>query len=153
MIRRTHLAIGLLLVLIFLPQIQGTSTEKIVFSIVLLVSSLFPDIDFAFSTLGKFKGFRFLQFFIGHRGIMHSLTFAIAGAFALSFFFPRYALAFFLGFGFHVFADSFTVDGVRPFWPSYRISNGGIRTGGITETTLFIFILILDALLFLLMIR
>ena len=49
MIMRTHLAIAIGLILYFLPHVS----YRLVFVPVLLFASLIPDIDSAFSVLGK----------------------------------------------------------------------------------------------------
>ena len=71
MLVRTHLAIGIFGILLLLPFVEG----KLIFIIVTLIATLLPDIDSAYSTLGQKKMFMFLQFFVKHRGILHSFTF------------------------------------------------------------------------------
>lgn len=148
MMLRTHLAIIVLIIILFLPSISG----KIAFTLAALIATLIPDIDTGYSTLGKMKGFRLLQFFARHRGIFHSLTFGIAASIALAFFWPSISLGFFLGYSVHLFFDSFTRDGIMPFWPYKKTSYGIMKTGTLTETTIFIVLVIFDFILLIVMI-
>lgn len=144
MLGRTHVAITIAFILLFLPHIAA---NKIIFVCVALLATLLPDIDNDASTLGKHKIFRFLQFFVKHRGFLHSLTFCILVSLAFAFFLPLFALAFFLGYSLHLFADSFTEQGITPFWPWKRVSQWHFRTGSHAETTLFIILVAVDIIL------
>jgi membrane-bound metal-dependent hydrolase YbcI (DUF457 family) len=145
MIKRTHLAIGLAMALLFLPSVK----YKLLFFPVVLIASLLPDIDSPSSAVGHNSIFRPLQFVAKHRGVFHSFSFCIISSVVLAFVLPVLALPFFLGYASHIFADSFTKEGIMPFWPWKRSSNGLLSTGGTTEYSIFIGILIADAVLFL----
>ena len=149
---RTHIALIVLFILLFLPHISGV-TGKVVFTVIALLATLMPDIDNAFSVIGKHKAFRFFQLFIKHRGFLHSLTFCIVVAGILAVFLPVTALPFFLGYSIHVFSDSFTVEGVMPFWPYRKKSMWRLKTGGRIETTIFIFIILFDIFFFIFLIK
>jgi membrane-bound metal-dependent hydrolase YbcI (DUF457 family) len=140
MMLKTHLALNALIALLFLPHITG----KTVFLLIIFAATIIPDIDTGFSTAGKNIAFRPLQFFVKHRGLFHSFTFAIIASLILAYFWPLASLAFFLGYGFHLFLDSFTQEGIMPFWPWRKVSSGIFRTGGKIETSLFVMLLILD---------
>lgn len=140
---KTHLAITVLAILLFWQHVS----LKIPFVLVALAATFLPDIDTAFSTLGKFKGFRFLQFLTKHRGMFHSFTFCVAVSLLLAMFIPSIAFAFFLAYSLHLFADSFTVEGIKPFWPYNKTSSWRVRTGGRIETGIFVFFFLLDALI------
>ena len=142
---RTHLAIAGAIILNFLPKVE----YKLVFVPIVILASILPDIDLGASKIGKFPLFRPIQFFFGHRGFLHSYTFCIAIAVLLAFFFPIAALPFFFGYSFHILADSFTKEGIAPFWPLKVRSQGLLVTGGATEGVIFAIFVILDALLFL----
>lgn len=144
MMIRTHLAIIMLFVLLFLPHISN----KFIFIATALVATLIPDIDTGFSTVGRMKSTRIIQFFVRHRGLFHSYTFCIIVSVLLALFFPVFALAFFLGYALHLFVDSFSVDGIKPFWPLKKVSHWRLRTGSYTETFLFIIFLLADIFLF-----
>jgi len=137
---KTHLAITVFAILLFVNHVSS----KLLFIIVALAATFLPDIDTAFSTLGKFKGFRFLQFFIRHRGLFHSFSFCIFVSILFAMFVPSIAFAFFLAYSLHLVADSFTIEGIKPFWPYNKTSSGKIRTGGKIETGIFVFFLLFD---------
>ncbi len=73
MMLRTHLAIVVLAILLFLPHVSAAS-DKLIFIAVALVATMIPDIDTGFSTLGRFQASRAVQFLVKHRGIFHSFT-------------------------------------------------------------------------------
>lgn len=144
MLIRTHLAIAVFAIILFLSRVSN----KLLFVLLVLSATFIPDIDNAFSTVGSKGVFRVLQFFTRHRGFFHSLTFCILASIVLGIFFPVIAFPFFLGYALHLFADSFTKEGVVPFWPWSRTSQGFLRTGGRVETSIFVVFIIIDILLF-----
>ena len=140
MLIRTHLSITLFFILLFISSVE----HQFVFVVVALISTFIPDIDSKFSAFGKNKSLRVLQFFIRHRGLFHSFSFLIIITLFFALFFPIVALPFFLGYGLHLFADSFTITGIRPFYPCKKKSKGKIRTGGKSETIVFLAFFIID---------
>lgn len=139
MIWKTHLAIGLAVAIYFSAYV----TEPWIFIPVVLIATLLPDVDSSFSYLGKKAIFRPFQWTTKHRGIMHSYTFCIFVSFFISFFYPVIALPFFVGYSFHLIADSFTSQGIKPFWPLKFVSKGPVKVGGKIDRTIFhIFVLI-----------
>lgn len=144
MLMKTHIALGVFLLLLFFPS----SHYKWVFLPVILIASIIPDIDSAFSTVGKRRIFRILQWLTKHRGAIHSLTFCLAVSLILVFIYPPAAFPFFLGYGIHLLADSFTVEGIAPFWPLEKRLNGKITTGGKIEHLLFVIFIIIDVVVF-----
>ena len=143
MLIRTHLAMIIAVLLLFLPHIDN----KLVFIFVALIATMLPDVDSAFSTLGSNKAFRILQFFVKHRGFIHSFTFAFFISLIIAIFWPVASLGFFLGYSVHLFLDSFTKEGIEPFWPWKRKSSWRISTGGVMESTFFIILVLFDILL------
>ena len=143
---RTHVAIVAFFILLFLPHISS----KFIFVIVALAATYLPDIDTGFSTLGKSGVGTVTQFFTRHRGVLHSFSFCIPISLLFAWFIPVLALPFFLGYSLHIFSDSFTKDGVRPFWPMKFESKWHFRTGGLTESTSFIILLVMDLIAFIL---
>jgi membrane-bound metal-dependent hydrolase YbcI (DUF457 family) len=144
MLIRTHLAIVVFFIILFLEHVN----DKLVFVFVALVATMLPDIDSAFSTLGKNKSFRFLQFFVVHRGPIHSFTFCILVSIVIAAFFPVISFGFFLGYAVHLFVDSLTKEGIVPFWPYPGKSTWGLKTGSLLESSIFLIFLLLDILLF-----
>jgi inner membrane protein len=145
MIKRTHFVIGLALALLFLPHIN----YKLVFFPIVLICALLPDIDSPNSYFGHHNVFRPMQFLVKHRGIFHSLTLCILVSIVLAFVLPIAAFPFFLGYSSHLLADSFTQDGITPFWPWKRTINGLLTTGGRVEYGIFIGFIAANILLFL----
>jgi membrane-bound metal-dependent hydrolase YbcI (DUF457 family) len=68
-------------------------------------------------------------------------------AFLLAWFFPIIAFPFFLGYGTHLIVDSWTIEGIIPFWPLRYSLKGNVRTGGAFENILFYFFVIADFVL------
>ena len=143
MIWKTHLAIGLAIALYFSNYVN----KPLIFIPVVLISSFFPDIDSRFSYIGKKALFRPVQWTVSHRGIIHSYTLCIALSLLIAFFYPILALPFFLGYIFHLFADSFTIQGIKPFWPLKAVSKGTITTGGKIEKAIFYTFALIDFVL------
>ena len=146
MLLRTHLAFAVLLIILFLKQVNN----EIVFIIMVLVATVLPDLDSDFSTWGRHMIFRPLQFFVKHRGIIHSFTFGVLISIILSIFWPVASLGFFMGYSVHLICDSFTKDGIQPFWPFKAKSSGFIKSGGRVEDSLFIALILVDVLIFIL---
>jgi len=143
MLIRTHLLIALFFALLFLSHAES----KLIFIMVVLIATFIPDVDSKFSKLGRKKTFRVLQFFVKHRGILHSFTFLIIISFVFLSVFPIIIFPFFLGYGLHLLVDGFTKQGIRPFYPIKWRIKGIIRTGGMFETFIFVLFLFLDLVL------
>lgn len=143
MIFRTHLAVGIFGILLFLPLVNN----PLVFAISTIFATGLPDIDTPFSKFGKHKFLRIIQFFTEHRGMIHSLTFCILVSLLISVFFPVVAFGFFLGYSLHLLSDSFTKSGITPFWPYSKKAKGNIVTGGIVEKGILFVFVIFDLLL------
>jgi membrane-bound metal-dependent hydrolase YbcI (DUF457 family) len=133
MMRKTHIVISIAVALYFLPFIE----HKLLFIPIVLVGGLFPDIDSMSSGSGNKLLFRPVQAVFKHRGPLHSYTFSIGLTLILAFFWPIHALPFFLGYSFHIWVDSFTRRGIRPFWPLRFESKGAAKTGGVIDRTIF----------------
>lgn len=137
MLIRTHIVITILAILLFFKSVNS----QIVFVLVALLATFIPDLDSAASKLGRYN---FMSFFTKHRGFFHSFTFLILLTIYFALLLPVVALPFFLGYFFHIFADSFTVEGVKPFWPSQKSISWKITTGGNIEKIIFISFIIID---------
>ncbi|MDP3881492.1 MAG: metal-dependent hydrolase [Nanoarchaeota archaeon] len=144
MMYRTHLLFGIFLALAFLDY----ANNKLIFFLVILASTFLPDVDCMHSYLGREKIFRPLQWFVKHRGFFHSLLFCIAIAVIFSFYYPPLALPFFLGYAGHLLLDSFTDNGIRPFWPFKKELKGFVRTNGNVEKGIFYFLILANLIIF-----
>lgn len=142
MMRRTHFAIGVFFVFFFLSIV----THKISFFIVTLLATLIPDIDSAYSGVGRFSGLRLFQFFVKHRGLIHSFTFCIFISVILALILPILAFPFFLGYSLHLIFDTLTIEGTTPFWPSKKRASWIIRTNSNTEKAIFLTFILLTIL-------
>jgi len=143
MLIRTHLVITIFFILVFLSSVNN----KLIFVLTALFATFLPDIDTRYSKLGKRKLARILQFFTKHRGMIHSFTFLLSITFVLVLVLPVFAFGFFLGYGLHLLADSFTITGIRFFYPSKKKITGNLKTGGRKEVFLFIILVVLDLIL------
>ncbi len=140
---RTHLVIVLFFILMFFQDIHN----PLLFLPIAIFSTLFPDIDNKFSKIGHYKIFRIFNFFIKHRGAVHSFTFlAIAGVFIFLFFRKGFS-PFVFGYSLHLILDSITISGIKPFYPLKLKVKGKIRTGGVIENFSFIVFLLVDLFL------
>lgn len=142
---RTHLAVTILAIMLFFSHISGW-LDKLIFVAVALIATYIPDIDSGFSTIGKGRVAKIFQIFVKHRGVFHSFTLCIAVSLLFAYFIPVLALPFFLGYGLHLFADSFSIEGIKPFWPYPKILSWKLRTGGKREIILLISLIIIDLL-------
>ena len=147
MLMKTHMAIGVFAVIFFFPYMNN----KAIFSLAVLIASLLPDVDSGFSTMGRNMVMKPLQVLTRHRGIFHSFTFCIVVSLFFSFYLPVLAFGFFLGYALHLLADSWTPEGIKPFWPLKNDLMGKVRVGGVIEETVFIVFAILDVIFFILL--
>lgn len=143
MLLRTHLALGLLGALFFFPVVK----YPLIFFPVVIISCILPDVDSAYSFLGRFPLLRPLQWVVKHRGIIHSFTFCLLISVLFALFIPVLALPFFLGYSIHLIADSATVEGIRPYWPLKTEYAGRIRVGSVFEKGLCYGVVIANVLL------
>ena len=147
MLRRTHLLIGLAVALHFVSHVS----HQFSFIFIVLIATVLPDIDSGFSALGRNWISKPVQMITSHRGFLHSYTFCVPASIIVSLINPVFALPFFLGYSFHLLADSFTVQGIRPFWPFKVVSKGPVKVGGVIEDAIFWTFLILIILSILLL--
>lgn len=142
MMFRTHLAIGAISALL----IKDYFPTSLLFSLVLIVSTSLPDIDHQGSWIGR----RFWIFskpinvIFGHRGITHSILVPLLLMFALAHYgYAALGLAVMIGYTTHIFADSFTNEGIKFAYPfSRKVLSGPLNTNGIAEFAIFSVLLI-----------
>jgi inner membrane protein len=145
MLLRTHFAISIFAILLLINSIEG----KLLFVLATLIFTAVPDVDTSNSKLGKMKIFRPLQFFVKHRELFHSYRFLILLSLVFLFLVPKLVLPFFLAYSLHIFADSFTKQGIVLFYPFKKKLRGSIKSGGKVEVSVFVFFVLIDVLLFL----
>ena len=144
---KTHLAISVFVVLLFLPYISE-DINKIIFAATALIATFMPDIDIRFSKAGKIPFTGILRFFTKHRGMIHSLTFGLFISVIIALFLPILAFGFFTGYSMHLVADCFTKNGIRPFWPLKFKAKGPITTGSMIERIILFVFIAVDLILF-----
>lgn len=148
---RTHLLFAILFGLwyydFFVEEIS--LPMKLIFSAMLVIGAMLPDIDQAESSVSHKVPFiaSIIQFFSKHRGVMHSIwipliTLLVAKIIVVKFFnFPDVILmGFLIGYSSHLFSDALTVQGIKPFAPFGFKLTGFIKTGGIIEAVVGILI-------------
>lgn len=139
---KTHILGGIALFGLFLTVtgISYSLPELSVGVLFVLLGSLFPDVDYHKSKLGKY--FFFLNYGVKHRGFLHSF-FGLLFLVLLFLFLTQYTqvpfivlVSFLLGFVSHMFLDALTRKGIKPFYPFKFRVRGPFRTGKIEEKLL-----------------
>ena len=113
----------------------------------ILFATAFVDIDAKNSKIGNHWYFRPLQWIVKHRGILHSLVFALILSLIVGSFSLWAGFGFFVGYISHLFLDCWTKRGVRLFWPFKWKIKGFVTSGSWREDIIFVvLILILSGL-------
>lgn len=115
-----------------------------------LLGALLPDVDHPESTVGKkIQIISYpLSLVFGHRGITHSLC-AVFAMLWLGYYFSAISVneelaiipCIALGYLSHLFADSLTPQGIRPFYPSKKRFCIPIVQNGLIEVVVYVLIL------------
>jgi len=141
MLFRTHFVFGVFLFLILFSFVDVWW----LFGLGILFGVLIVDLDSRKSKVGHFIIFRPFQWFISHRGFMHSILFGLVVTIIIGVFSGNLALGFFVGFLSHLFLDCMNKRGVALFWPLSRNKFSFlVRSGGVFEDILFVFLLLID---------
>lgn len=138
---KTHLIITLFFVLIFIQNIEN----QFLFLLVAVFATALPDIDSHFSFLGK--RFKIFNFFLKHRGIVHSFTFLFAISILLFMFWKEILFPFVFGYSLHLFFDAITLQGIFPFYPFGKKFRGFVKTGGLFEKIVLVLFFLGDLFL------
>jgi len=145
MLAKTHLAFGFLTFLLVMPFIK--TGNLFVFIGFVLIGALLPDIDQPNSKISNKIPFvpRLISFLSKHRGVFHSIFFAVLIPGLVWFFLsPIYGTALFIGYLSHLIIDGFTKTGINFLHPIASLHlNGFIETGSHAELIVFIGILLL----------
>jgi len=140
-------------------------TDILIFFIVVVFSSLFPDIDEEKSTISKiFPGSFLIHKFFKHRGFTHNI-FGISLFTYLFYMFNIYiiglnsydslffSLSFFLGYSMHLFGDLVTYAGIYNFflfdkktWKLNILNN--FKVGSLYEMRIYLITLIIQLIVF-----
>jgi inner membrane protein len=140
MLFRTHLVFG-----VFVYFVLSYFVEMPLFVLVfVLLATVFVDIDVRNSRFGNRWYFRPVQFFLKHRGVLHSLFFGGLLSLMLGGVDLWAGFGFFVGYVSHLFLDCWTRSGVALFWPFGWRVKGFVRSGGIIEDVVFVLLLLVD---------
>lgn len=154
MIARTHVMIGFTYGMALLPVVERgeyTPLQFVLLTSGLVIGSLLPDIDHPQSTISRKlppAGW-IASKLVSHRGFFHSILGCVIlfwlMVLPVGFFKELFqsddpfhmAAGLTIGYMFHIFADMFTVSGVRLLFPfRWNIGLGVFKTGGTRETIL-----------------
>jgi len=142
----THLAFGLLIALLSLDFFN--IKYAILFILIAMLFSVFPDIDESKSKIGKKNKIisRIIGFVFGHRGFFHSVYMPLILFFV---FYNKISneigIAVLSGYFSHLIADSLTKSGIRPLYPLINIRiNGFFKTNSFFEKIFFLILVLLD---------
>ena len=143
MLAKTHLAFGFLSALVAMPFLNIES--KIIFTSLVLLGSLFPDIDTPKSKISSYIPIlpRIINLFLGHRGVFHSIFFAILIPYGITYLTsPAYGIAIFIGYISHLMIDGITEQGINFLNPIAKLRiSGFIQTGTISEIVILLLII------------
>ena len=131
MLNKTHIVIGVFFMLFFLQKVTHVWAYVFVFA----VATLLPNVDrgiFFGRFINQRKSIR-----PRNRGLLHSFTFCLTITVMLAWFLPIMAFPFFLAYGTHLIVDSWTTDGIKPFWPLRYVAKGSVKQGGSLENIIF----------------
>jgi inner membrane protein len=138
----THLAFGVLSSLLAIDFLK--IENKILFILIVVLFSIFPDIDERKSKIGKkYKlASQIINFLFGHRGLFHTVYIPLIFYLVLYNLNRNIGLAILIGYLSHLFMDALTKKGIRPLAPIINIKiNGPFKTNSFIEKILFLVIL------------
>lgn len=143
----THAAFGLLLSLLYINFFSAEN--QVIFLLVVLLFSLFPDIDESKSKIGRNNRIvsKTINFIFGHRGLFHTVWIPVLLFLILILFNVKavIGIAVLIGYLPHLFLDAITRHGIRPFYPLYnKRINGFIKTNSILEKVFFLIVIALN---------
>ena len=131
----THLVFGVIAGLLTMKLVNPANIY--LFFAVVLLGSVFPDIDQANSTISKtFRPLsNIVNFLSNHRGTFHSIWFAALIAFLIyKSINQAYGLGFGVGYLSHLFSDGLTKAGINYMHPITTLrTQGFVETGSISE--------------------
>lgn len=146
----THLAFGILVSLVSLRFFD--INNKILFFLIVILFSIFPDIDEKKSKIGRKNKIlsRIINFIFGHRGLLHTMYLPLILFFIFYNLNKEIGTAILLGYFSHLFMDALTKTGIRPLYPIINKKiNWFFKTNSILEKILFLIIFFVDLYLLL----
>ena len=142
MLFRTHLAFSFLIGLYLIDFLKVKN--QILFMVVLLFFSIFPDVDESSSKIfRKLRPFSYLAVIFGHRNIFHTIYFPVAIALVLFAFNLRLlSLAVLIGYLLHLLLDMITKKGIALFYPFGGRIKGFVKVGSLVEKLMFVVLIV-----------
>ena len=140
----THLAFGFLASLLAINFFD--INNKLLFILIALLFSIFPDIDERKSKIGKKYKWTsaIINFIFGHRGFFHSIYIPLILYFLFYYINNEIGIGILVGYFSHLFMDAMTKQGIKPLHPIINKKiKGPIRTNSLFEKILFILIILL----------
>ena len=141
----THLAFGLLVGLLSLDFFN--IKNKILFMLIVLFFSVFPDIDERRSKIGKKTKLvsGIINFIFGHRGLVHTIYIPLILFFIFYNMNKEMGIAVLAQYFSHLFLDALTKIGITPLYPiiNKRI-DGFVKTNSLLEKIFFLVVIFLD---------
>ncbi|MFH0868338.1 MAG: metal-dependent hydrolase [Candidatus Woesearchaeota archaeon] len=141
----THAAFGLLIALLALDFFNVH--DKILFVLIVLLFSVFPDIDNTKSKIGKKNKLisGIINFIFGHRGLLHTIYVPLIMFFIFYNLNKEIGIAVLVGYLTHLLMDAITRAGIKPFYPLINKKiNGFFKTGSFIEKIFFLVIVFLN---------
>jgi len=141
----THLAFGLLTALLAIDFFN--IKNKLVFVLIAVFFSIFPDIDETKSKIGKKYKWtsKIINFIFGHRGFLHAVYIPLVLFFIFYGINEELGIAVLAGYFSHLFMDALTKKGIKPFYPLLnKRTNGFFKTGSLLEKMFFLVMVVVD---------
>jgi len=113
----THLAFGLLVSLLAINLLD--INNKLFFILIVLLFSIFPDIDEKRSKIGRKykKSSAIINFIFGHRGFFHTIFIPLILYSIFYYINNEIGVAVLIGYSSHLFMDAITRAGIKPLSP------------------------------------
>jgi len=141
----THLAFGLLASLMSIEFFN--INNRLIFILIALFFSIFPDIDETKSKMGKKYRLtsKVINSVFGHRGFFHSIYMPLSLYAVFYNVNVEVGIAILVGYLSHLLMDAITKHGIRPLYPIVNKKiNGFVKTNSLLEKILFLIILFFD---------
>ncbi len=110
--------------------------------IFVLLATAFVDIDAETSRAGNRWYLRPFQWVTKHRGVIHSLIFALFLSLVVASVSQWAGFGFFVGYISHLFLDCWTKSGVKLLWPLGWKIKGPFKSGSWAEDVIFVLLLL-----------
>jgi len=143
MLFKTHIVFSV--TLYFLLDYILIIPNRLLFFLFMIIATIFVDIDSYKSKIGNRWYLRPIQWITKHRGMIHSIIFAIFLSVVIASINQWAGVGFFAGYLSHITLDALTRHGVALFWPFTRWKiRFGIKSGGVLEQIIFVLLLLGD---------